>query len=103
MPDLVRLAGRLVLLAAFVRHLPDWLRRHRLVTPGAIPRWHRHLIAKKSTYRTACDFFHVDCTVTFEGVYVFFMLEAAPATGAASSSAEADTSGGPTTADAAAR
>ncbi len=26
------------------------LRKHRLVTPGTILRWHRHLIAKKWAY-----------------------------------------------------
>ena len=38
------------LFAALVRTLPMMLRRHRLVTPGTILRWHRHLIAKKWTY-----------------------------------------------------
>ena len=37
-------------LAALIRHIPDWLRRHRLVTPGTVLRWHRRLIAKKWTY-----------------------------------------------------
>jgi transposase InsO family protein len=36
-------------LAALMRRLPDWLRQHRLVTPGTVLRWHRHLIAKKWT------------------------------------------------------
>jgi putative transposase len=36
--------------AALVRRLPQMLRGHRLVTPGTILRWHRHLIAKKWTY-----------------------------------------------------
>jgi putative transposase len=36
--------------AALVRRLPQMLREHRLITPGTILRWHRHLIAKKWTY-----------------------------------------------------
>jgi hypothetical protein len=37
-------------LAALIRLLPTALRRHRLVTPGTILRWHRRLITKKWTY-----------------------------------------------------
>jgi hypothetical protein len=36
--------------AALIRRLPQMLRRHRLVTPGTILRWHQRLIAKKWTY-----------------------------------------------------
>jgi putative transposase len=36
--------------AGLVRRLPLTLRRHRLVTPGTILRWHRRLIATKWTY-----------------------------------------------------
>jgi putative transposase len=37
-------------LAAMVRLLPARLRTHRLVTPGTVLRWHRHLVARKWTY-----------------------------------------------------
>jgi hypothetical protein len=37
-------------LAALIRLLPTRLRMHRLVTPGAVLRWHRRLIARKWTY-----------------------------------------------------
>ncbi len=36
--------------AGLVWRLPLTLRRHRLVTPGAILRWHRRLIATQWTY-----------------------------------------------------
>jgi len=34
-------------LAALIRLLPRQLRAHRLVTPGTVLRWHRHLVTKK--------------------------------------------------------
>ena len=36
--------------AVLIRLLPKALREFRLVTPGAILRWHRCLVAKKWTY-----------------------------------------------------
>src|SRR6201986_340925 len=37
-------------LAALIRFLPARLRVHRLVTPGTVLRWHRHLVTRKWTY-----------------------------------------------------
>jgi putative transposase len=39
--------------AALIRRLPASLHGHRLVTPAMVLRWHRRLVAKKWTYRTA--------------------------------------------------
>ena len=37
------------LLAALIRRLPQALRRHRLVTPDTVLRWHRQLVATDGT------------------------------------------------------
>src|SRR3954467_3894428 len=37
-------------LAALIRRLPQALRRHRLVTPDIVLRWHRQLVARRWTY-----------------------------------------------------
>jgi hypothetical protein len=37
-------------LAALIRLLPPGLRMHRLITPGTVLRWHRHLITRHWTY-----------------------------------------------------
>src|SRR5258708_701905 len=36
-------------LAVLIRLLPRQLRAHRLVTPGTVLRWHRHLVTRKWT------------------------------------------------------
>jgi len=36
--------------AALIRWLPKGLPSHRLVTPGTILRWHRHLVRRRWTY-----------------------------------------------------
>ena len=36
--------------AAFIQRLPHALRRHRLVTPDTILRWHRRLVRRRWTY-----------------------------------------------------
>jgi len=37
-------------LAALIQLLPGKSRMHRLITPGTVLRWHRHLITRKWTY-----------------------------------------------------
>jgi hypothetical protein len=44
-----------VVFVALLRRLPQIPQRHRLVTPGTIPRWHRRLIAKNGRIPTASD------------------------------------------------
>jgi len=38
------------MLAVLIRHLPAMLRRHRLVTPATVLRWHRRLVTMNWTY-----------------------------------------------------
>jgi hypothetical protein len=40
-------------LAALIRLLPAAVRNHRLITAGTVLRWHRRLVAKSWTTRTA--------------------------------------------------
>ena len=51
------------LFAALIRRLPTALRRHRLVTPGTVLRWHRRLVAKKWTYPNMPGYPRVDLAV----------------------------------------
>ena len=37
-------------MAALIGFLPGRLQAHRLVTPGTVLRWHRHLVTRKWTY-----------------------------------------------------
>ena len=39
--------------AAQIRRLPTSLRRHRLITPATVLRWHRRLVTKSGPTRTA--------------------------------------------------
>src|SRR5215213_4430411 len=50
-------------LAALIRRLPQALRGHRLVTPGTILRWHRHLVRKRWTYPNRCGRPRIDATI----------------------------------------
>ena len=43
------------MLAALIRRLPQALRRHRLVTPDTVLRWHRHPYAEGGPTQTGPD------------------------------------------------
>jgi putative transposase len=42
-------------LATLIRLLPRKLRTHRLITPGTVLRWHRHLVTRSGPTRTGPD------------------------------------------------
>jgi putative transposase len=52
------------LLAALIRRLPAALRRHRLVTPATVLRWHRRLVTKRWTYPNRSGRPPLDPTIT---------------------------------------
>jgi transposase InsO family protein len=49
--------------AALIRLLPTAVRKHRLVTPGTVLRWHRRLVTKKWTYPHRCGRPPIDGTI----------------------------------------
>ena len=51
-------------LAALIQLLPTRLRMHRLVTPGAVLRWHRRLAARKWTHPNRTGRVPVSAAVT---------------------------------------
>jgi len=62
-------------------HHPADLERARIPPARAgTPTRRRQFLRAQASTMLACDFFHVDCAVVLQRIYLFFLLESAAAT-----------------------